>query len=171
MVVREPEQEEKTRQTPRLEGGEARGVERERNGAKRPEARASADGRECGLPVEGPNPRLYHRYKFTLVIEHRETVWTARSGLPARAKSPRKSTGGLTRQSSIRGRNPHGVISSSSRPENWRTTSPGRNGSSTFQLLFTRLIGRTPTRYAGRYSRSRMPSGRRWDSPREHCTT
>jgi hypothetical protein len=35
MVVRDPGQEEKIRQTPRLEGGEARGVERERNGAKR----------------------------------------------------------------------------------------------------------------------------------------
>jgi len=35
MVVRDPGQEEKIRQTPRPEGGEARGVERERNGAKR----------------------------------------------------------------------------------------------------------------------------------------
>jgi len=52
MVVRDPGQEEEIRQTLRAEGGEARGVERERNGAKRPEARASADRRECGLPVE-----------------------------------------------------------------------------------------------------------------------
>lgn len=53
MVVRGPRQEEGIRQTPRGEGGEGRGVERERNGVKR-WARASIDRRECGPPVEGP---------------------------------------------------------------------------------------------------------------------
>ncbi|CVK32472.1 hypothetical protein KH990_10040 [Methanoculleus bourgensis] len=54
MVVRDPGQEEKNRQTPRPKEGEDRGVERERNGAKRHHvARASADRRECGLPAEG----------------------------------------------------------------------------------------------------------------------
>jgi len=70
MVVRGPEQEEKTRQTPRLEGGEGA-----RSAA--PEARASADRRECGLPVEDSANGFPSGTKLTPVIEHRETVWTA----------------------------------------------------------------------------------------------
>jgi len=92
-----------------------------------------------------------------------QTVSTGSSafGRPAPTKSQQgESTGGLTRQWSIRGRNLHGVVSSSLRPENWRTTSPRRSGISTFQIPPTSSIGRTPTRCAGRYLRLSMPSGK-----------
>lgn len=69
MVVRGPGQEEKIRQTPRMEGGEAHGVERERNRAKRRRRGPRPTGgsvvcRWRVLPTDSLN------YKQTLVIEH-----------------------------------------------------------------------------------------------------
>ena len=102
MVVRGPGQEEKTRQTPRLEGGEARGVKRERNGAKRCRRgpRPTGGSVVCRwriLPMDSPRAQSS---LWSSSIENRSGLhkfdtpgWTARSGVVRRGHTHREMYG------------------------------------------------------------------------------
>ena len=74
MVVRDPRIGRQIRQPPRTKGGEARGVERERNGVKRRWRGPQPTGASvvCRLMVQTNGFSL--GYKFTLVIKRLRTI-------------------------------------------------------------------------------------------------